>query len=217
MTDVSRSATSMSRPTAAAPLPSMEGLAPEQVRAMRELARERDRLLVLQDALRDLERSGSLDARLGVLLRGMRALGFARAAVALQDEPGNAVQVAASGAVADAETVVRRALGDPGAWPRRLDELARFRSGASFRLDTRDAWVTRELGAVGLDATEILLLPLRRRDGRLVALLLLAGTEDGPATESLVRTAELLGRHGGPTMCESALAVDDRPRADEPN
>src|SRR5688500_10822567 len=93
MTDVSRSATSVPRPTAATPLPSLEGLAPEQARAMRELARERDRLLVLQDSLRDLEHSGSLDARLGVLLRGMRALGFARAAVALQDEPGNAVQV----------------------------------------------------------------------------------------------------------------------------
>src|SRR5687768_549576 len=103
MTDVSRSATSIPRPTAPAPLPSLEGLAPEQARALRELARERDRLLVLQDALRDLERSGSLDARLGVLLRGMRALGFARAAVAFQDEPGQVVHVAASGAVADAE------------------------------------------------------------------------------------------------------------------
>ena len=181
---------------------------------MRELARERDRLLVLQDALRDLERSGSLDARLGVLLRGMRALGFARAAVALQDEPGHAVHVAASGAVPDAESVVRRALGDPGAWPRRLDELSRFRSGTSFRLDTRDAWVTRELGAVGLDASEILLLPLRRRDGRLVALLLLAGTEDGPAGESLLRTAELLGRQVVLTVTEATLADVARRRAE---
>jgi PAS domain S-box-containing protein len=214
MTDVSRPATSVSRPTAPTPLPSLEGLAPEQVQALRELARERDRLLVLQDALRDLERSGSIDARLGVLLRGMRALGFARAVVALQDEPGRTVHVAASGAVPDGEGVVRRALGDPAAWARRLDELSRFRSGTSFRLDARDAWVTRELGAVGLDASEILLLPLRRRDGRLVALLLVAGTEDGPATESLVRTAELLGRHVVLTITESALADVARRRAE---
>jgi PAS domain S-box-containing protein len=144
----------------------------------------------------------------------MRALGFARAAVALQDEPGQTVHVAASGAVPDGENVVRRALGDPAAWSRRLDELSRFRSGASFRLDTRDAWVTRELGAVGLDASEILLLPLRRRDGRLVAVLLVAGTEDGPATESLVRTAELLGRQVVLTITESALADVARRRAE---
>ena len=181
---------------------------------MRELAQERDRLLVLQESLRDLERSGSLDARLGVLLRGMRALGFARAAVALQDEPGESIHIAASGAVPDAETVVRRALGDPGSWSRRLDELSRFRSGGSFRLDARDAWVARELGPVGLDASEILLLPLRRRDGRLVALLLLAGTEDGPATESLVRTAELLGRHVVLTITEATLADVARRRAE---
>jgi PAS domain S-box-containing protein len=214
MTDVSRSATSASRPTAAIPLPSLEGLAPEQARVLRELARERDRLLVLQDALRDLERSATIDARLGVLLRGMRALGFARAAVVLQDEPGQAVHVAASGAVPDGESVVRRALGDPIVWPRRLDELSRFRSGASFRLDTRDAWVTRELGAVGLEASEILLLPLRRRDGRLVALLLVAGTEDGPATESLVRTAELLARQVVLTVTEAALGEVARRRAE---
>jgi PAS domain S-box-containing protein len=214
MTDVSRSATSVSRPTAATPLPSLEGLAPEQARALRELARERDRLLVLQDVLRDLERSGSIEARVGVLLRGMRALGFARAAVALQDEPGHTVHVAAAGAVPEGESVVRRALGDPAAWSRRLDELSRFRSGASFRLDTRDAWVTRELGAVGLDASEILLIPLHRRDGRLVALLLVAGTEDGPATESLVRTAELLGRQVVLTITESALADVARRRAE---
>jgi PAS domain S-box-containing protein len=214
MTDVSRPATSISRPTAATPLPSLDGLAPEQARALRELARERDRLLVLQDVLRELERSGPIDARLGVLLRGMRALGFARAAVALQDELGRTVHVAASGAVPDGESVVRRALGDPAAWSRRLDELSRFRSGASFRLDARDAWVTRELGAIGLDASEILLLPLRRRDGRLVALLLAAGTEDGPAAESLVRTAELLGRQVVLTITESVLADVARRRAE---
>src|SRR5688500_6047317 len=139
MTDVSRSATSVSRPTAATPLPSLEGLAPEQARALRALARERDRLLVLPDVLRDLERSGTVDARLGVAWRRMRAPGFARAAVALQDEPGHTVHVAASGPVPDGESVVRRALGDPTAWSRRLYELSRFRSGASFRLDTRDA------------------------------------------------------------------------------
>src|SRR5687767_7636768 len=214
MTDVSRSATSIPRPTAPAPLPSLDGLAPEQAQAVRELALERDRLLVLQDSLRELERSGSLDARLGVLLRGMRALGFARAAVALQDEPGQPVHVAASGAVADAESVVRRALGDTGAWVRRLEELSRFRAGASYRLDMKDPWVARELGAVGLDASEILLLPLRRRDGRLVALLLVAGTEDGPATESLARTAELLARQVVLTITEAGLADVARRRAE---
>ncbi|HET9809025.1 MAG TPA: PAS domain S-box protein [Candidatus Limnocylindria bacterium] len=214
MTDVSRPATPVARPTTATPLPSLEGLAPDQARAIRELARERDRLLVLQDSLRELEHSGSIDARLAVLLRGMRAIGFARAAVALQDEAGEAVHICASGAVPDAESVVRRALGDPTAWSRRLDELARFRNGASFRLDTHDAWVLRELGAVGLDASEILLLPLRRRDGRLVALLLLAGTEDGPASESLVRTAELLGRQVVLTITEATLADVARRRAE---
>ena len=134
MTDVSRPATPVARPTTATPLPSLEGLAPDQARAIRELARERDRLLVLQDSLRELERSGSIDARLAVLLRGMRAIGFARAAVALQDEAGEAVHICASGAVPDAESVVRRALGDPAAWSRRLDELGRFRNGASFRI-----------------------------------------------------------------------------------
>ncbi|MGQ0714606.1 MAG: PAS domain S-box protein [Gemmatimonadaceae bacterium] len=214
MTDVSRSPTSLSRPSASLPLPSLEGLAPEQARAVRELARERDRLIVLQDALRELEHSRSLDARLAVLLRGMRALGFARAAVVLQDEPEQVVEIAALGAVADAEAVVRRALGDPSAWQRRLEELARFRNGASFRLDTRDAWVTRELGAVALDASEILLAPLRRRDGHLVALLLAAGTDDGAPAESLVRTAELLGRQVVLTITEAALADVARRRAE---
>ena len=214
MTDVSRSATSVSRPTAATPLPSLDGLPPEQARALRELARERDRLLVLQDALRDLERAGSIDARLGLLLRGIRALGFARAAVALQDELGPTVHVAASGTVPEIESIVRRALGDPATWSRRLEELSRFRSGASFRLDTRDAWVSRELGAIGRDASEILLVPLRRRDGRLAALLFMAGTEDGPATESLMRTAELLGRQVVLTITESALADVARQRAE---
>ncbi|HZO19873.1 MAG TPA: PAS domain S-box protein [Gemmatimonadaceae bacterium] len=215
MTDVSRSAAASSRPTPATPFPSFEGLTPEQARAIRELIRERDRLLVLQEAARELERSGPTDARLAVLLRGMRALGFSRITVALQDEPGQRVLVAASGPIADAEGVVRRALGDPSSWSHRLDELARFRtSGKSFRLDTSHAWVAGELAAIALDASEIVLIPLRRRDGRLVALLLAAGTEDGPPSESLLRTAELLGRQVVLTITEAVVADVARRRAE---
>ena len=181
---------------------------------MRELLRERDRLLVLQDTLRELERCTALDGRLAVLLRGIRGVGFARAAVALHDEIAQTVEVTASGAFPDGEAVVRRAFGDPATWNHLVDEFARFRSGASLRLDARDPWVARELAGLALDASEVLLTPLRRRDGRLVALLLAAGPDEGQLTESLARTAELLGRQVVLTITEAAMADLARRRAE---
>ena len=69
MTDVSRSATSVSRPSAPTSLPSLEGLAPEQARAVRELARERDRLLERLQRLHDVGSALSRSLEEGEILR----------------------------------------------------------------------------------------------------------------------------------------------------
>ena len=69
MTDVSRSATSVSRPSAPTALPSLEGLAPEQARAVRELARERDRLLERLQRLHDVGTALSRSLEEGEILR----------------------------------------------------------------------------------------------------------------------------------------------------
>lgn len=214
MTDVSRSTTRFSRASETASLPSLEGLPAESAQALRAMMLERDRLVVLQESLRELEGARSLDGRLSVLLRGLRSLGFARAAVVMQDDVSEPVCVMATGAVSDAERVVRRALGDPGTWARRLEDFDRYRQGPLYRLDPRDAWVAHELGAFVLDAREMVLVPLRRRDGRLVALVLVAGPDDGTAPDSLLRTVELLGRQVILTITDSALAEIARRRAE---
>jgi PAS domain S-box-containing protein len=69
MTDVSRSATSVSHSIAASPLPSLEGLAPEQAQAVRELASERDRLLVRLQRLHDVGSALSRSLEEGEVLR----------------------------------------------------------------------------------------------------------------------------------------------------
>jgi PAS domain S-box-containing protein len=69
MTDVSRSATSVSSPLAASPLPSLEGLTPEQAQAVRELAAERDRLLQRLQRLHDVGSALSRSLEEGEILR----------------------------------------------------------------------------------------------------------------------------------------------------
>src|SRR5919108_2137556 len=69
MTDVSRSATSVPTSVAGSPLPSLEGLTPEQAQAVRELAGGRDRLLQRLQRLHNVGSALSRSLEEGEILR----------------------------------------------------------------------------------------------------------------------------------------------------
>jgi len=61
--------------------------------AVRQLQQERDHLLLLHEALADVERAPSMDARLHVFVEAIRRIGFGRVTITLRDEELNATAI----------------------------------------------------------------------------------------------------------------------------
>jgi PAS domain S-box-containing protein len=174
--------------------------------AVRELQRERDHLLLLQEAVVDAERATTSDARLGVFVGAIRRIGFGRVALTLRDAELNTVAVVGVGLSEEELRVLRDRPSPGGVWRERLAAVERFRISDSYYLPGSDPLVARSFagGAASpmLPASDSdwspadsLLVPLRGVGGTIVATLVLDEPSDrARPTLTRVRTVELFGR-----------------------
>ena len=190
------------------------GLPPE---AVRRLEQERDHLLVLHEALAEVERATSIDARLRIFVEAIRVVGFGRVIITLRDAELNATAIVAAGLSAAEERDLRDTPVPGDVWRRRLAAIDRFRISNSYYLEGRDPWVASEFGG-GIPSSlaptndpdwspsDTLLVPLRRANGRLLATLVL----DDPAerrrpTLTRVRTVELFAQQVAAMLEQTSL------------
>ncbi len=171
-----------------------------------QLQQERDHLLLLHEALDEVARAPSMDARLRVFVEAIRRVGFGRATITLRDEHLDATTIVTAG-LSDADDERLRATPESGeTWLRRLASIERFRISNSYYLEGRDPWVIDEFGgsvestlATGDDPSwsrhDTLLVPLRATSGRIIATLSLDDPIDRRRpTLTRVRTVELFAQ-----------------------
>ncbi len=184
---------------------------------LRRLEQERDHLLVLHEALAEVERATSIDARLRIFVEAIRVVGFGRVIITLRDAELNATAIVAAGLSAAEERDLRDTPVPGDVWRRRLAAIDRFRISNSYYLEGRDPWVVSEFGG-GIPSSlaptndpdwspsDTLLVPLRRANGRLLATLVL----DDPAerrrpTLTRVRTVELFAQQVAAMLEQASL------------
>jgi len=191
--------------------------------AVHRLQQERDHLLLLHEALGDVERAPTMDARLRVFVEAIRRVGFGRVAITLRDADFNATAVVSAGLTADEDAQLRDSALPGETWKRRLASIERFRVSHSFYLDGRDPWVIAELGGSIASTLEpgndpewsprdTLLVPLRSVSGTLIATLVLDEPSDRRRpTLTRIRTVELFAQQMA-TMLETAslMALSER-------
>ena len=189
------------------------------IEAVQQLQRERDHLLLLQEALAEVERGPSLRARLQVFVEAIRRIGFGRVTITLRDAELNATEIVTAGLSPEDDRVLREAPLPGSVWRHRLASIEHFRISGSYYLDGRDPWVISEFGG-GLASTleptddptwsprDTLLVPLRDARGTVVATLVL-DDPDERARPSLtrVRTVELFAQQVA-AMLEHASLTD---------
>ncbi len=185
--------------------------------AVRQLQQERDHLLLLHEALAEVERAPSMDARLHVFVEAIRKIGFGRVTITLRDAVMNATAIVSAG-LSPAEEKLLRAQPVSGAvWRRRLSAIERFRISSSYYLEGRDPWVIEEFQG-GLRSTlepsadpewspqDTLLVPLRLANGTIVATLVLDDPADRTRpTLTRVRTVELFGQQVAAMLEQASL------------
>ena len=171
-----------------------------------QLVRERDHLFLLYEALLEVDRAPSLEARLRVFVNAIRRIGFGRVTITLRDAAMNPALLVATGLTPEEEADLTRQPTSGETWRRRLHQLERFRVSNSYYLDGRDPWVVREfLGGLpsalepGDDPMwsprDSLIVMLRGREGRILATLSLDDPQDRRRpTLARVRTVELFGQ-----------------------
>ncbi|MEP7000608.1 MAG: PAS domain S-box protein, partial [bacterium] len=191
--------------------------------AVQLLQQERDHLLLLHEALGDVERAPTMDAKLRVLVEAIRRVGFGRVTITLRDADLNATVIVTAGLSAEDDAALRRAPLPGEVWKRRLASVERFRISNSYYLDGRDPWVIAEF-AGGLTSTlepsddpdwsphDTLLVPLRAVSGTLMATLVL----DDPADRrrpslTRIRTVELFAQQvAGMLEHASLMEISER-------
>lgn len=154
--------------------------------ALDRLLRERDHLLLLHEALGDVDRAGTVEERLRVFVDAIRRIGFARVTLTLREgvlDPSRVLDVSASSGA----TTVRAGTDDElRALLARADE---HRLSHSFWLSTGE-----------------LLVPLRGSDGELIAALALAEpTPETAPSLARVRTVELFAQQVGSIIDNARL------------
>ena len=187
--------------------------------AVRQLQQERDHLLLLHEALAEVERAPSMDARLHVFVEAIRRIGFGRVTITLRDEDMNATAIVSAGLSPEDEQLLR-AEPVPGlVWKRRLAAIERFRISGSYYLEGRDPWIIEEFQGgirsalppsadLGWSPQDTLLVPLRLANGTLVATLVLDDPADRTRpTLTRVRTVELFAQQVA-AMLEQASLVE---------
>ncbi len=186
--------------------------------AVHRLQQERDHLLLLHEALGDVERAPTMDARLRVFVEAIRRVGFGRVTITLRDASLNATAVVSAGLAPEEEARLRDDALPGEVWQRRLALVERFRVSHSFYLDGRDPWVIAEFGdgiasalSPGDDPEwsphDTLLVPLRNGAGTLIATLVLDDPSDRRRpTLTRIRTVELFAQQVA-TMLETAALI----------
>jgi PAS domain S-box-containing protein len=174
--------------------------------AVRELQQERDHLLLLHEALADVERASSMERRLRVFVDAIRRIGFGRVTLTLRDSELNAREIVTAGLSEDEDSLLRESPVPGTVWRRRMLELERFRVSGSYYLPGRDPWVAQEFGgslpsrlSPGDDPdwspADTLLVPIRNPSGAMVATLFLDDPSDRSRPSiSRVRTVELFAQ-----------------------
>ena len=174
--------------------------------AVHRLQQERDHLMLLHEALDEVKRAPSMDARLRVFVEAIRRIGFGRATITLRDVNLDATMIVSAGLSEADEASLRTAPESGEVWNRRLASIERFRISNSYYLDGRDPWVSAEFRG-GLASTletgddpswsphDTLLVPLRTALGRIIATLSLDDPIDRHRpTLTRVRTVELFAQ-----------------------
>ncbi len=189
------------------------------IEAVRQLQQERDHLLLLHEALAEVERATTLEARLSVFVEAIRRIGFGRAVITLRDSELNATTIVTAGLTDADDRSLRDAPTAGDVWRKRLPLLDRFRVSNSYYIDGRDAWVTEEFVRgiesaldVGEDSSwsprDVLLVPLRNGSGTLMATLVVDDPADRTRpTLTRVRTVELFAQQVA-AMLEHASLID---------
>ena len=191
--------------------------------AVHRLQQERDHLLLLHEALGDVERAPTMEARLRVFVEAIRRVGFGRVTITLRDADLNATSVVSVGLTEQEEALLRASPLPGKAWKRRLASIERFRVSHSFYLDGRDPWVVAEFAGGIASALEpgddpewsprdTLLVPLRNAAGTLIATLVLDDPSDRRRpTLTRIRTVELFAQQVA-SMLETAslMALSER-------
>src|SRR5688500_18641737 len=95
------------RDAEADPLSELGVLAPEAAEASRRLMSERDHLVVLHEAVREVERATTLEARLRVIVEAIRRIGFGRVAITLRDATLAPTLIVTSGLTEDEDRQLR--------------------------------------------------------------------------------------------------------------
>ncbi|CAN5872221.1 hypothetical protein BH11GEM1_BH11GEM1_07220 [soil metagenome] len=186
--------------------------------AVHRLQQERDHLLLLHEALGDVERAPTMEARLRVFVEAIRRVGFGRVTITLRDADCTATAVVSAGLAPEQEALLRDAPLPGATWKRRLASIERFRVSHSFYLDGRDPWVAAEFGG-GIASTlepgddpewspqDTLLVPLRNVTGTLIATLVLDDPSDRRRpTLTRIRTVELFAQQVA-TMLETSTLM----------
>ncbi|MDB4917084.1 MAG: hypothetical protein JWM95_4728 [Gemmatimonadetes bacterium] len=195
------------------------------VETVRQLQQERDHLLLLHEALAEVERARSMDARLKIFVRAIQQVGFGRVTITLRDSELNATALVSAGLSPDEDQLLRDEPVSGSVWRRRLASIERFRISGSYYLEGNDPWVVREFGGglpSHLESTDdpywsprdSLLVPLRSANGEILATLFL----DDPSsrtrpTLTRVRTVELFAQQVAAMLEHASLMTVAEGRA----
>src|SRR5215208_3859725 len=184
----------------------LQSLPAEQSEAVAQLVRERDHLFLLHEALIEVEFAPSLEPRLRIFVNAIRKIGFGRVTITMRDEQLNPTFVVSAGLTDEEERELRERPASGELWRRRLPLMERFRISQSWYLPGRDVWVATEFGSALPSVLEpgddpewsphdSMIVPIRGRDGRIAALLMLDDPVDRRRpTLTRVRTVELFGQ-----------------------
>ena len=184
---------------------------------VRQLQQERDHLLLLHEALTEVERAMSLDARLRVFVEAIRRIGFGRVTITLRDAALNATKIVSAGLSPADDRALRERPVSGDVWRRRLASIDRFKVSGSYYLEGRDPWVMAIFGG-GLESalepsgnpdwspSDTLLVPLRDASGALVATLVLDDPADrSRPTLTRIRTVELFAQQVAGMLEQASL------------
>ena len=182
-------------------------LPPEQLELIQQVLREREHLFLLHEALLEVERAGSLKERLQIFADAIRKIGFGRVVVSLRNADFEPILFVTAGLTPDEERGLRTVPTSGSTWRRRMPELERFRVSQSYYLEGRDPWVKAEFrGGIPSSLTplpedgdwspsDMLIVPLRRKDQTIAAMLVLDDPVDRRRPSlARIQAVELFGQ-----------------------
>ena len=208
------------------PLAELGALEPAQAAAIRRLMSERDHLVVLHEAVREVERAPTLEARLRVIVDAIRRIGFGRVAITLRDASLSPTLVVTSGLTEEEDRLLREHPASGEVWRKRFAALEPYRISESFYFDARNTELAKQFHGglpsrleTGDDPTwhpgDSLIVPIGGERGRVIATLVLDDPADRTRPSlSRVRTVELFGQQVAHCIEQASLVDVARRRAE---